>query len=119
MPVFPPSPTGFARGNIRLPRDWVAGTGIRIVISAYSADAQSVTPLVYYATLQSQDAAWEVEASSAPVANLVPNTLREITIATIPASNVSADDWVGVAFRVSGQTSDVTVLGAYLEYQAQ
>lgn len=119
MPSFSVGHSLWARGVVKLPHDWVTGTGLRIGIGAQSHNnSQTVAPRVYWATLNHIDGAWEgIDISSPQVT--IGTGLSDVTLVEISSSDVTDGDSIVIVFRFPNNTQTIDVTGLYLEYMAQ
>lgn len=120
--AFTGTPSGFARGHVRIPKDWVAGTNISVKLTLRAATAATTQPTARYvgswAVGENNSTFWNIDSNVNQNITLVANTIKEETI-TVLAAGIAADDLLVFAWRPNWAiTGTVYLQSADLEYTA-
>ena len=117
------TPSGFARGAVRVPRDWVAGTSVNLIIMVVENATQSLTWKYYIEGLDvggdALTSPWNIaSAASTPSQALTAKIAKEISV-NVTSGNVAVDRLLAMAIRPDGTPSaDIEVSAMVLEYTA-
>jgi len=117
------NPSGFARGALRVPKDYVSGTSANLIILAMMNATQSMSWRYYVESLAVGDdgitSPWNVASNlSTASQSFTAKIVKEISI-NITSGNLATDKLIGVAVRPDVVLSaDMEVLSMAIDYTA-
>jgi len=118
------TPSGFARAAQCIPKDYVSGTNINIVVLAMMNATQSIAFKYYAEGLNAGDdgftSPWNLaSAATSSSQSFTAKIMKQFTVYTIPAASVAIDKFIGIAIAPNAAPSaDMEFLGVYMEYTA-
>lgn len=119
---FTGTPTGFARGVVKVPADWVPGTDILIKLQTRAPSTNSSKGTAQFVGLHKDGdtfSAWNEQNNVSGTQSWTAGVVKEITMYTIPNASIEAGDYIVFAWRpTAALTGNVYLCNAYIAYTA-
>lgn len=122
--AFTGTPTGYMRGRLIVPNDYVSGTTAILHVVSRATNTANHTTIHYVGARSSATgtawSAWNVASNiSTTNVSFTANQMRDHSVLTIPAANLSTGGNIMFAYRISTAiTGTIYSVAAYLEYTA-
>ena len=122
--AFTGTPTGYMRGRLIVPNDYVSGTTAVLHVVLRATNTGTHTSIHYVGSRSSADgtawSSWNVQSGvSTTSISFTAAQIKNQSVYTIPAANLSAGQFIAVAYRISTAiTGTIYGLAMYLEYTA-
>jgi len=122
--AFTGTPTGYIRGRLIVPSDYVSGTTAVWHMVLRATNTGTHTSIHYVGSRSSNDgtawSSWNVQSAvSTTSIGFTAAQIKNQSVYTIPAANLSAGQFIVFAYRISTAiTGTIYAVASYLEYTA-